>query len=106
MTTTLRRVDAELAAAATADHYGLPTGRLDVRGDAAHIFTAQIADLTAWLNARGGYTTRERGAGDVTHWTLRTSTEPRGDGTTTTVRVHASALSDEDVPHELTAALA
>lgn len=106
MATTIRRTSPALAAAVTIDLHGLPAGHLDTSDNAAHIFTAQVADLTAWLTARGGYTTRERGAGGITHWTLRTTTEPRGDGTTTPVLVHASALSDTDIPHELTAALA
>ncbi|MFF1358706.1 hypothetical protein [Streptomyces sp. NPDC058297] len=106
MATTIRRTDPAYAASATADFHGLPLGRLTARGDAAHIFTGQIADLATWLNARGGYTTRERAGLDVALWTLRTTTEPRGDGTTTTVHVHALALTHEDIPHELTAALA
>ncbi|MGH8917427.1 MAG: hypothetical protein ACRD0H_03665 [Actinomycetes bacterium] len=100
------RTAPDYAAAVTADLHNLPTGRLTSRENAAHIFTNRLDDLTAWLTARGGYTTHERAAGDLTNWTLRTSTEPRADGTSTPVLVHAQALTHEPVPAELTAALA
>ncbi|MFD8777474.1 hypothetical protein [Streptomyces sp. NPDC059916] len=106
MATTIRRTSPALAAAVTIDLHGLPAVRITASDTAAHIVTAQLGDLTTWLTARGGYTTRERCAGGITHWTLRTSTEPRGDGSTTPVLVHALALTHEDVPYELVAALA
>lgn len=100
------RTDPALAATVTADLHGLPTGRLTTRDTAAHAFVDEPADLTAWLTARGGYTTRERAGGGVVLWTLRTTTEPRADHTTTPVYVHVLVLDEEQIPAELTAALA
>lgn len=94
------------AATITAELHNLPTGRLVTRGTAAHAFVDQLDDLTNWMSARGGYTTRERAGGGVTLWTLRTTTEPRADQTTTPVFIHVLALDEEQVPDELTEALA
>ncbi|MGV2914646.1 hypothetical protein [Streptomyces alfalfae] len=94
------------AAQITADLYGLPTGRLSSRETAAHAFVDTLDDLTTWLAIRGGYTTRERAGGGLHLWTLRTTTEPRQDGTRTPVFVHVTVLDEEPVPDELTAALA
>ena len=94
------------AATVTADLHGLPTGRLTSRGTAAHAFVDTIHDLTAWITARGGYTTRERAGGGLHLWTLRTSTEPRDNGDTTPIFIHVTVLDEEPVPKALTAALA
>lgn len=94
------------AATVTAEVHGLPTGRLYNRPAAAHAFVDHLDDLTAWLTARGGYTTHERLAGGLVLWTLRTHTEPREDHSTTPVFVHVTVLDEEPVPYELTAALA
>lgn len=94
------------AAQAAADHLGLPTGRLTQHGDTAHIFTDNHHHLHAWLKALGGYTTRERAALGITHWTLRTHTEPRDDGSTTPIHIHASALPEEDIHPDIANAVA
>ncbi|MFD1278056.1 hypothetical protein ACFQ51_56910 [Streptomyces kaempferi] len=54
--------DPTVAARVTADLHGLPTGRLTARDTAAHIFTADIHELRAWINALGGFVTRQRAA--------------------------------------------
>lgn len=100
------RITPDAAAQAAADHLGLPTGRLTTRDDAAHIFTADLADLIAWRAALGGTVTRERAGLGVTLWTLRTHTEPRDDGTHTPILVHALALTHEPVDPALTDAAA
>lgn len=94
------------AATVTAELHSLPTGRLYSRPAAAHAFVDHLDDLTAWLTARGGYTTHERLAGGLALWTLRTTTEPREDHSTTPVFVHVTVLDETPVPHALTAALA
>lgn len=96
----------DAAAQAAADYLGLPTGRLIARDGTAHIFTDDIHDLRAWLNALGGYTTRERAGLGVTLWTLRTHTAPRTDGTTTPIHVHALALAEEHIHPDITESLA
>ncbi|MEU7338639.1 hypothetical protein [Streptomyces sp. NPDC007074] len=94
------------AARVTADLHGLPTGRLIARDTAAHIFTADVYELRAWINALGGFVTRQRAGGAVTLWTLHTHTEPRSDGSTTAVLVHALSLADEDIHPDITEAVA
>ena len=106
MPSTASHTDPTLAATVTADHHGLPTGRLTARGPVAHIFTADIDDLAAWLTARGGYTLRQAAGSGVSQWTLHTTTEPRDDGSTTPVLVHALHLDDEPVLPGLHFALA
>ena len=94
------------AAQVTADHHGLPTGRLTAHNSAAHIFTADLADLLAWRAALGGTVTRQRAGLGVTLWTLRTHTEDRSDGSHTPILVHSLALTDEPVDHALSDAIA
>jgi hypothetical protein len=106
MPISIRRTDPAIAAQATADLHGLPTGRLTTRGDAAHIFTADLADLLAWRAALGGTVTRQRAGGDITLWTLHTHTEPRSDDTHTTVLVHALTLTHEPTDPHLADAVA
>lgn len=98
--------DPARAATITADLHSLPTGRLTARNSVAHIFTADIDDLEAWLNARGGYILRQPAGSGISQWTLHTTTEPRSDGTTTPVLVHALHLDDEPVLPTLHFALA
>lgn len=100
------RIDPALAATVTADRHNLPQGRLTARGSVAHIFAVDLTDLETWRLARGGYTLRQQAGSGVSQWTLHTSTDPRTDGTTTPVLVHALHLDDEPVPPALTGALA
>ncbi len=86
----------------TADHHGLPTGRLTSRDTTAHIFLESLNGLLMWMAATGGYTTRRPAGPGVVMWTLVTHTEPRADGTATPVLVHSLALDTEDVDHHLT----
>lgn len=106
MPISIRRTDPAIAAQVTADLHGLPTSRLTTRGDAAHIFTADLAHLLAWRTALGGDVTRQRAGGDVTLWTLHTHTEPRSDDTRTPVLVHALALTHEPTDPALSDAVA
>ena len=106
MPTTYTAQDPADAARATADFHGLPTGRLTSRDGAAHIFTDNINDLRAWLNACGGYVLRERAGLGVVLWTLRTHTEPRSDGTRTPITVHALALAEEAIHPDITESVA
>jgi hypothetical protein len=98
--------DPTVAALVTANLHGLPTGRLTARDTAAHIFTADIHELRAWINALGGFVTRQRAGGAVTLWTLHTHTEPRSDGSSTPVLVHALSLASEDVHPDITESVA
>jgi hypothetical protein len=107
MHTTIRpTTDPVAAAQVTADLHGLPTGRLTARNTAAHIFTADLADLLAWRTALGGDVTRQRAGGGVTLWTLHTHTEPRSDGTHTPILVHSLALTHEPIDPALSDAVA
>jgi hypothetical protein len=105
-TTTHTSTDPTVAALVTANLHSLPTGRLIARNGAAHIFTADVHELRAWLNALGGYVTRERAGLGVTLWTLRTHTEPRSDGSTTPVLVHALTLAEEAIHPDITESVA
>ncbi|GAX57237.1 hypothetical protein [Streptomyces olivochromogenes] len=106
MPISIRRTDPAIDAQVTADLHGLPTGRITARDTAAHIFTADIHELRAWINALGGYVTRQRAGGAVTLWTLHTHTELRSDGSSTPVLVHALSLAGEDIHPDITEAVA
>lgn len=106
MPTSIRRTDPATAAQVTADLHNLPIGRLTARNQAAHIFNTDTRDLDAWLTALGGHITRQRAALGITLWTLHTTTEPRTDGTRTTILVHAPALTHEPIDPHLIAAVA
>lgn len=106
MTTVTYPITPADAATVTADLHALPTARTVSRDNTAHVFVTTLDDLTAWLDTCGGYTTRDRAAGGLTTWTLRTHTGPRSDGSRTPIRVHATALDEEPVPDDLTNALA
>lgn len=93
--------DPTQAAQVTADHHGLPTGRLTAHDHAAHIFLDHVDGLTQWLHATGGYTTRRDAGPGVVLWTLITHTDLRADGTATPVIVHAPALTTDQIPHDL-----
>lgn len=100
------RTAPDVAAIVTAELHSLPTGRITQRNSAAHIFTADIDELRPWLTARGGHVTRQAAGLGVTLWTLHTTTEPRSDGTTTPVLVHALSLTHEGIHPDLLNAVA
>lgn len=99
-------IDPITAAQVTADHYGLPTGRIESRDTTAHVFLNSLHGLAEWHAATGGYTTCWPAGSGVVLWTLHTHTDNHGDGTHTPIYVHAPALADQLVPHELTDAAA
>ena len=106
MHASIRRTDPATSAQVAADFHNLPIGRLTARNQAAHNFVPDLHDLDAWLTALGGHITRQRAGLGITIWTLHTATEPRSDGTRTTVLVHVPALTHELVDPHLIAAVA
>ncbi|MEW2393117.1 hypothetical protein AB0933_32625 [Streptomyces venezuelae] len=106
MTTVTYPITPADAATVTADLHTLPAARIVSRDSVAHVFVTTLDDLNAWLEACGGYTTRDHAAGGLTTWMLRTHTGPRDDGSRTPIRVHTTVLDEEMVPDELTNALA
>lgn len=92
-----RSHDNEFAAHIFLDSTPLPAPTLVGRPDAVFVMVADVDDLGAWLEARGG-TIRVGAAEDgVRVWSLYTSLPPRGDGSRVRVRVSVAVVADEQV---------
>jgi len=96
-----------IQAETTADLNALPHGRITTQGTEAHVFTAGLDDLTAWWHALGGRITCQDAPHDsgVCMWTLHTRTDP-DNPTSTTVRVHALALTTDQLDADCAPAVA
>ncbi|MEZ7005616.1 hypothetical protein [Streptomyces sp. AD55] len=88
----IRPLSPALKAHTTADLHGLPHGRITEQGTEAHVFVADLDDLTAWWMALEGRITCQNAGPGVCLWTLHTNTDH---GRGTPIRVHALALDTD-----------
>jgi len=89
-----RPYNAALKAEVCADLNDLPHGRITQHQDAAHVFTAGLADLEAWFTFLGGRITHQPAGAGVVLWTLHTQV---GEVYAAQARVHALALHTDQI---------
>lgn len=73
----------------------LPAPVLIPRPDHVHVMAADVDDLGMWLRELGGEIHKSPEFEGVELWTLHTQTEPRVDGSTTSVLVSVPVPADE-----------
>ncbi|MFF9088597.1 hypothetical protein ACF1BE_19635 [Streptomyces sp. NPDC014991] len=87
----------ELAVRSMLDYLPLPAATLTPRPDTVHITVTSANDLSRWMYDLGGRIEQSGGTAGVALWTLHTTTPPRGDGSTVSIRVHATVVDGDDV---------
>lgn len=87
----------------TADHQGLPHGRITEHDNTAHVFTNSLNDLARWFMALGGHITRQHAGPGLVLYTLHTVTEHTNG---IPVQVHTPTLDTDQLDADLHDAVA
>ncbi|WP_309029025.1 hypothetical protein [Streptomyces alfalfae] len=98
--------DNRVAVEAMLDHLPLPAPTVIPRAEAVFVTVADLDDLGAWLQQRGGIVHVSSAGDGLELWTLLTATPKRRDGSSVPVRVSVPVPMGESVMHFIRAAVA